>query len=172
MTAHTIHLLTAEQAQAKRSGLVELLIDAVENGASVNFIQPMTPAKAEAWWDDALASHARGERLIFIGESLGRLDGTVQLILAPQENQAHRANLSKMLVHHRARRQGLGEALLYAAGLDQVRPSAGIRNQRRRQPARGCDLLLQVALIRHSPLPPRTRPSRRRSAPTRCRRRR
>ena len=115
MTAHTIHLLTAEQAQAKRSGLVELLIDAVESGASVNFIQPMTPAKAEAWWDAALASHARGERLIFTGESPGRLDGTVQLILAPQENQAHRADLSKMLVHHRARRHGLGAALLRAA---------------------------------------------------------
>ena len=75
MTAHTIHLLTAEQAQAKRSGLVELLIDAVEGGASVNFVQPMTPAKAEAWWDAALASHARGERLIFTANQLGAWTG-------------------------------------------------------------------------------------------------
>ena len=61
----------------------------------------MTRAKAETWWDGALASHARGERLIFAAESTGRLDGTVQLILAPQENQSFRADLSKMLVHRR-----------------------------------------------------------------------
>jgi GNAT superfamily N-acetyltransferase len=39
----------------------------------------------------------------------------VQLILAPQENQAFRADLAKMLVHRRARRQGLGAALMRAA---------------------------------------------------------
>jgi GNAT superfamily N-acetyltransferase len=115
MIAHEILLLTPSEAQARREGLIELLVDAVEGGASVNFIQPMTLAKAERWWEGALTSHARGERLIFAAEVEGRLDGTVQLILAPQENQAFRADLAKMLVHRRARRQGLGEALMRAA---------------------------------------------------------
>ena len=115
-----IRALAPDEAQQRRASLVELLVDAVENGASVNFVWPMTHAKAEAWWDGALASHARGERLIFAAETAGamgsgRLDGTVQLILAPQENQAFRADIAKMLVHSRARRQGLGAALMRAA---------------------------------------------------------
>jgi GNAT superfamily N-acetyltransferase len=41
--------------------------------------------------------------------------GTVQLVLDQPENQPHRAELSKMLVHRRALRQGLGAALMRAA---------------------------------------------------------
>jgi GNAT superfamily N-acetyltransferase len=115
MSAHAIHLLTPHEAWIRRDGLIDLLVDSVEGGASVNFVWPMTRAKAEAWWDGALASHARGERLIFTAEAGDRIDGTVQLILAPQENQAFRAEIAKMLVHRRARRQGLGAAMLLAA---------------------------------------------------------
>jgi GNAT superfamily N-acetyltransferase len=75
----------------------------------------MTRAKAEAWWQGALASQARGKRAIFAAERDSRIDGTVQLILAAQENQSFRADIGKMLVHRRARRQGLGAALLAAA---------------------------------------------------------
>lgn len=117
---HTIRALAPAEAAAWRDALVDLLVDAVEHGASVNFVLPMTRAKAEAWWDGALASHARGERLIFAavageGTPTPRLDGSVQLVFAPQENQPFRADLSKMLVMKRARRRGLGEALLAAA---------------------------------------------------------
>jgi GNAT superfamily N-acetyltransferase len=114
-TSHAIILLTPEEALARRDALVALLVDSVEGGASVNFVWPMTREKAEAWWDGALQSHGRGERIIFAAETGGRVDGTVQLILAPQENQAFRADLAKMLVHSRARRQGLGARLLQAA---------------------------------------------------------
>jgi GNAT superfamily N-acetyltransferase len=115
MISHTVDLLTPGESGAKRAGLVELLVDSVESGASVNFVWPMTRAKAETWWEGALASQARGERLIFTAEAGGRLDGTVQLIKAPQENQAFRADVAKLLVHRRARRQGLGAALMAAA---------------------------------------------------------
>jgi GNAT superfamily N-acetyltransferase len=114
MSAYAVTRLSCEEARLRRAELVELLVDAVESGASVNFIWPMTQAKAEAWWDGALASHARGERLIFAAESEQGLEGTVQLILAPQENQSFRADVAKMLVHRRARRRGLGAALLSA----------------------------------------------------------
>jgi GNAT superfamily N-acetyltransferase len=75
----------------------------------------MTRSKAENWWTGALAGHARGERLIFGATENGRLDGTVTLILAAQENQAFRADVGKLLVHRRARRQGLGPALMQMA---------------------------------------------------------
>jgi len=113
---YRIRLLTPEEATACCPALVELLVDAVEGGASVNFIWPMTQEKAARWWQGALASHANGERLIFIAETAeGRIDGTVQLIPAGKENQPHRADLAKMLVHRRARRLGLGAALMRAA---------------------------------------------------------
>jgi len=112
---HTIALLTPTQAAAHRENLIELLMDSVDGRSSVNFVWPMTQAKAETWWAGALASHARGERLIFGTIENGRLDGTVTLILASQENQAFRADIGKLLVHRRARRQGLGAALMRAA---------------------------------------------------------
>lgn len=121
MTTHTIRILTPQQAQARRAELVDLLVDSVEGGASVNFVWPMTRAKAEAWWAGALASHARGERLILTAEATARLDGTVQIILAPQENQAFRADIAKLMVHRRARRQGLGSALMHAAEAEACR---------------------------------------------------
>jgi GNAT superfamily N-acetyltransferase len=113
MTAHNIRLLAPDEVPAQRDALVDLLVDAVEAGAAVNFIWPMTRAKAEAWWDRAFINLS--DRLIFVADLDGRIDGTVQLVLAPQENQPHRADLAKMLVHRRARRLGLGTALLRAA---------------------------------------------------------
>jgi GNAT superfamily N-acetyltransferase len=96
-------------------GLSDVLIDCVEGGASVSFILPMTRAKAEAFWRGAAASVARGERLVFAAEDATGIVGTVQIILAQPENQPHRGDLAKMLVHRRARRRGIGAALLAAA---------------------------------------------------------
>jgi len=58
---------------------------------------------------------AADERALIVAEDVRGLCGTVQLVLDQPENQPHRAELSKMLVHRRARRQGLGAALMRAA---------------------------------------------------------
>ena len=106
------------------SGLSEVLIDCVEGGASVSFMLPMTRDKARAFWAKAAESAARGERMIFVAEdSSGAILGTVQLLMDQPENQPHRGDISKMLVHRRARRLGLGAALLTAA--EQAAVSAG-----------------------------------------------
>jgi GNAT superfamily N-acetyltransferase len=97
-------------------GLSDVLIDCVEGGASVSFMFPMTQAKAEAFWRDASASAARGERVVIAAEEPdGRIIGTVQIISAQPENQPHRGDLTKMLVHRSARRKGVGAALLVTA---------------------------------------------------------
>jgi GNAT superfamily N-acetyltransferase len=97
-------------------GLSDVLIDCVEGGASVSFMLPMSRGKAETFWRAALASAARGERIVLAAEDrAGAIIGTVQVILAQPENQPHRGDLAKMLVHRRARRQGIGAALLTAA---------------------------------------------------------
>jgi GNAT superfamily N-acetyltransferase len=97
-------------------GLSDVLIDCVEGGASVSFMLPMSRAKADTFWRDAAASVARGERVVLSAEDeTGSIVGTVQVILAQPENQPHRGDLAKMLVHRRARRRGIGAALLVAA---------------------------------------------------------
>jgi GNAT superfamily N-acetyltransferase len=97
-------------------GLSDVLIDCVEGGASVSFMLPMSRAKADAFWRSAAASVARGERVVLAAEDeTGAIVGTAQIILAQPENQPHRGDLAKMLVHRRARRRGVGGKLLAAA---------------------------------------------------------
>jgi GNAT superfamily N-acetyltransferase len=97
-------------------GLSDVLIDCVEGGASVSFMLPMSRAKAEAFWRTTAASVARGERVVLAAEdAAGPIVGTVQVILSLPENQPHRGDLAKMLVHRRVRRRGIGAALLAAA---------------------------------------------------------
>jgi GNAT superfamily N-acetyltransferase len=98
-------------------GLAEVLIDCVEGGASVSFMHPLPRAKAIEFWQGALAAAERGERIVLVAEEVdsGTLVGTVQLILNLPENQPHRADVAKMLVHRRVRRAGLGAELMRAA---------------------------------------------------------
>src|SRR5881628_1425445 len=96
-------------------GLADVLIDCVEGGASVSFMHPLPRDRAAAFWRRVAQGVAAGERALLVADDARSLCGTVQLVLAQPENQPHRAELSKMLVHRRARRQGLGAALLRAA---------------------------------------------------------
>jgi GNAT superfamily N-acetyltransferase len=104
-------------------GLTDVLIDCVEGGASVSFMLPISRAKAEAYWRAAAASVGRGERVVLAAEDGTGIVGTVQVVWAEPENQPHRGDLAKMLVHRRARRRGIGAALLEAA--EQAARAAG-----------------------------------------------
>jgi GNAT superfamily N-acetyltransferase len=100
---------------AEIDGLAHVLIDCVEGGASVSFMHPLPRDRAVAFWRKVAQSVAAGERALLVADDAQGVCGTVQLVLDQPENQPHRADLSKMLVHRRARRQGLGAALLRAA---------------------------------------------------------
>ncbi len=96
--------------------LGDVLIDCVEGGASVSFMHPMTRDKADAFWSGVAAGVARGERIVIVAEDgEGKIVGTVQVILNLPENQPHRGDVAKMLVHRSARRRGVGAALLAVA---------------------------------------------------------
>jgi len=112
--APTIRRLTTVTEPEIR-GLAQLLIDCVEGGASVGFMHPLAPATALDFWRRVAEAVARGGRALLVAEDAAGLVGTTQLILDLPENQPHRADLAKMLVHRRARRRGLGAALLSAA---------------------------------------------------------
>ena len=95
--------------------LADVLIDCVEGGASVSFMHPLTRDRAVAFWRQVARGVALGERAVLAAEDAQGVCGTVQLVLAQPENQPHRADLAKMLVHRRARHRGLGTALMRAA---------------------------------------------------------
>jgi GNAT superfamily N-acetyltransferase len=97
------------------AGLCDVLIDCVEGGASVSFMWPMTRAKAEIFWKNAVAAVERGERLIVVAEDKVGILGTVTVVLSLPENQPHRGEVVKMLVHRRGRRRGIGAMLLAEA---------------------------------------------------------
>jgi GNAT superfamily N-acetyltransferase len=96
-------------------GLCDLLIDCVEGGASVSFMQPMTRAKAAAFWTGVATGLAHGDRALIIAEDSAGIVGSAQAVWADAENQPHRADIAKMLVHRRARRLGVGASVLAAA---------------------------------------------------------
>jgi GNAT superfamily N-acetyltransferase len=102
-------------SDAEIEGLADVLIDCVEGGASVSFMHPLSRERATAFWRHVAQGVAAGERALIVAEDAQGVCGTVQLVLAQPENQPHRADLAKMLVHRRARRLGLGGALLRAA---------------------------------------------------------
>jgi len=94
--------------------LAEVLLDCVEGGASVSFMWPLPRERALDFWRGVADGVKAGERLLLVGadRASGRIDGTVQVVLAQPDNQPHRADVAKMLVHRRARRNGLAQALL------------------------------------------------------------
>jgi GNAT superfamily N-acetyltransferase len=106
-------LASVSERQIRELG--ELLIDCVAGGAPVTFMHPVSPATAEAFWRGVAAGVAAGTRALLVAEDESGVVGTVMLILDLPENQPHRADLAKMLVHRRSRRQGTGGALLAAA---------------------------------------------------------
>ena len=100
---------------AQIDGLAGVLTDCVEGGASVGFMHPLTRDRAVAFWRRVAQGVAAGQRALVVAEDAHGICGTVQLVFDLPENQPHRADLSKMLVHRRARRRGLGAALMRAA---------------------------------------------------------
>ena len=102
-------------SEADIAGLADVLIDCVEGGASVSFMQPLSQERARAFWRGLADDVVHGRRLLFAASDDRGIVGTVQVILSQPENQPHRADVAKMLVHRRGRRGGLGAALMQAA---------------------------------------------------------
>lgn len=97
--------------------LAEVLIDCVQGGASVGFMLSITKDRAAAFWGRVTDDVAAGRRVLLVAEDALGICGTVQLILDLPDNQPHRADLVKLLVHRRARRRGVGERLMREAEL-------------------------------------------------------
>lgn len=115
MTVHTSIRRLEHVTDAELAGLADVVVDVVEGGASIGFMQPFPQTRAVEFWRAIADDVERGARALLVAEDALGIVGTVHLVLAQPENQPHRADLSKMLVHRRARRRGVGAALLRAA---------------------------------------------------------
>ena len=122
MPEPVVRRLTAV-SEGQIAQLADVLIDCVAGSAPVTFMHPLSSAKAQAFWRQVAEDVAADERALLVAEDASGIAGTVQLIFAPFENQPHRADVVKMLVHRRARRQGIGAALM--RGAEQVAAECG-----------------------------------------------
>jgi ribosomal protein S18 acetylase RimI-like enzyme len=114
-SAATIDVIPHAEASAALPALVAILQDCVAQGASVGFMHANTTAEYEAYWRGVFDEVAAG-RTVLLGASAGaEIVGTAQVQLVGKPNQPHRAEIAKVLVHSKARRQGLGEALMRKA---------------------------------------------------------
>ncbi|MGW3209381.1 N-acetyltransferase family protein [Streptomyces sp. NPDC001135] len=104
------------RVRARAGELAELLADTVAGGASVGFLAPLTHAEAAAWWRERAEATAAGRLAVWAALDDGdRPAGTVSLAHPDKPNSRHRAELVKLMVHRRARGQGLGRRLLATA---------------------------------------------------------
>lgn len=107
-----IRRLTADEALNDLSQLVNLLQDAVDDGASIGFTQPLPADVADRYWQDVFGELRRGSRILLVARREGVIVGSVQLALCTRPNGLHRAEVQKLVVHTRWRRQGIARALM------------------------------------------------------------
>ncbi|HEY8283931.1 MAG TPA: GNAT family N-acetyltransferase [Chloroflexota bacterium] len=109
-----IERIDAARATELIGELAALLRDAVESGASVGFLPPLSRQESLAYWRGVIDQVGVGNCVLLADHEDGNVLGSVQLALAEKPNARHRAELQKLLVHRSARRQGRGMALIAA----------------------------------------------------------
>ncbi|MFH8933288.1 GNAT family N-acetyltransferase [Streptomyces griseosporeus] len=119
-----VERLDAKRVEECAGPLAELLTDTVAGGASIGFLAPLDRGEAVAWWRGRAAEAAAGRLAVWVAHDGGRVLGTVSLAFPDKPNSRHRAELVKLMVHRRARGQGLGRALLTTA--ERAAADAGI----------------------------------------------
>lgn len=112
-TLLSVCVLSRDAILSNITPLCDILENSVNGGASVSFMLPFARDKATAFWQKVAHSVAANERIVLAAfDAQKQLQGTVQLVIEQPENQEHRADVAKLLVHDRARRQGIARLLM------------------------------------------------------------
>ncbi|QKV95205.1 GNAT family N-acetyltransferase [Streptomyces sp. NA02950] len=112
---YTIDRLAPESFDSSVKGLAALLVDAVDDGASMGFLAPFDQESAAAWWRTQAPAVADGGLLVWVCRDAAGITATVSLALSAKPNGRHRAEILKLMVHRTARGRGLARALLATA---------------------------------------------------------
>lgn len=110
-----IEQLSATQAQPLLAALTAVLQGCVADGASVGFIDAGDRAAMERFWQDKIFSLASGDNQLLVARQQGVIVATVMVGFSAMPNGRHRAEISKLLVHPDARRQGIARRLMQQA---------------------------------------------------------
>src|SRR4051812_36456607 len=95
-----VERLTLPASAADLRALAGLLVDAVESGAAVSFVAPLSIERAEEWWRETITS-AHPRAIVLVARDTNGIVGSVQLHPAWAPNQPHRGEIAKLLVHRR-----------------------------------------------------------------------
>lgn len=106
--------MSAPDLSARIDQFIALLCDAVDSGASVGFLPPLAPSDARDYWLGVRDAVEKGSRILLAAIDQDKLVGSVQLDLASMPNGRHRAEVMKLFVHTRVRRQGIARELMRA----------------------------------------------------------
>jgi ribosomal protein S18 acetylase RimI-like enzyme len=106
-----VRIETVLAIEERLDELAELLIEVVQDGASVGFLPPLQRSEAIRYWQQAVGPDA----ILFVALSGNRIVGTVQLHLCTKQNGSHRAEIAKLMTSPNYRRQGIGRALMNSA---------------------------------------------------------
>jgi ribosomal protein S18 acetylase RimI-like enzyme len=88
--------------------LSELLVQVVEDGASIGFLPPLSMDEARTYWEEGV----QPDSILFVAKVGHRIAGTVQLHLSMKANGRHRAEVAKLMTHIGFRRMGIGRQLM------------------------------------------------------------
>src|SRR3546814_210529 len=114
-TTVSLGALSADEAEGRQRELGTLLHACVHDGASVGFVAPYALPDAFGFWAGQVLPAVRaGTRMLWVARVGDCIAGTVQLDCDTPPNQPHRAEVRKLLVHPRHRRQGIGRMLMHA----------------------------------------------------------
>ena len=110
-----IHVVAPRDFAAMETSLAEIVADGVNGGAAISFMQPYSRDDGLRFWrDKVFPDVASGKRVLFVAYLDDAIVGTVQMDVGLRPNQPHRCEVAKMVVHSRARRKGVGRALMRA----------------------------------------------------------
>ena len=110
----TVRAVTADEFPSLVPKLVDLLIDIVDDGASLGFVPPVVPAAARNYWIARGPELAAGSRVLVGVFRDGQLAGSGQLWLPSLPNALHRADVQKVFVGRTLRGRGVGASLMAA----------------------------------------------------------
>ena len=109
-----IRILSAAEFETQIPRLAEILIDAVDSGAGVSFMKPLSLEAAQNFWMGHISDVAAQKTFPIVAEQDGVIAGIVFLMLAWAPNQPHRCDIAKLLVHRNFRRLGIATSLIQA----------------------------------------------------------
>ena len=94
--------------------LADLLVETVDEGASLGFLPPVNRDDACAYWASLHPQLESGSRVIVGAFRDDRIVASGQLALPPWPNAKHRAELQKLFVARSVRGQGVGQSIVAA----------------------------------------------------------